>query len=62
MTRVSFSPHLITSLSVLEPHADNDRKLDINKVVVFRLPSAFPAGDQTGGRLLPAHMHRPAGW
>lgn len=35
--------------------------VDLNEVVVFRLPPALPASDQTGGGLLPAHMHCPAG-
>lgn len=55
MTRVSFSPH------IREPHAANDVKGDVKTVAVFRLPPALPASDQTGGGLLPAHMHRAAG-
>lgn len=55
------STHTMTSSSAREPHAANDVKVDVNKVVVFRLPPALPASDQTGGGLLPAHMHRPAG-
>lgn len=33
----------------------------VNKAVVRRLPPALPASDQTGGGLLPAHVHRAAG-
>lgn len=41
--------------------AANDLKVDVNNIVVFRLPPALPASDQTGSGLLPAHMHRTAG-
>lgn len=64
MTRVSFSPHTHTHTmmsSPQEPHAANHGKVNGNKAVVFRLPPALPASDQTGGGFLPAHMHRPAG-
>lgn len=45
------SPHPI--MSVLLPMW--------TRVFVFRLPAALSASDQTGGGLLPAHMHRPTG-
>lgn len=54
------STHTMMS-SIQEPRAANHGKVNGNKAVVFRLPPALPASDQTGGGFLPAHMHRPAG-
>lgn len=56
------STHTHTMMSSpQEPHAADHGKVNGNKAVVFRLPPALPASDQTGGGFLPAHMHRPAG-